>query len=437
MRHLVCIVAFIIFLPVQILAQPDFTAYYSNPIIPVGAAGAWDEGIVISPGITVVNDTFYMAYMGTSNFQTEPLSIGLATSTDGVNFTKSTSNPILSGDGSGFNAYSVGGGLLVYDNNTWNLYYLGNSSTTNIPGNVISRATADNPHGPWTKSNDTLLTAGSGGEWDSKFVVSEQIIATDTGLVMFYWAGDDWYPNTYTAQIGMAVSSDNGKSWQKYDNPLTTNSPFAESDPVLTVGSEGTYDAVSIYGATVIKNASQWEMYYLGASFTDTDGICYATSPDGISWTKHAGNPIFTFWEDPAVINILEMPSAVIHNDTCFLYYDYGTIDAGIGLATAINPPGAIENIFENYTRDFILYPNYPNPFNPITVISYHLAVSSNVEINIYNTLGKKVATLVSEKKQAGQHQVTWDASGQASGVYFYQLKAGRFSQTKKLLFIQ
>jgi flagellar hook assembly protein FlgD len=68
------------------------------------------------------------------------------------------------------------------------------------------------------------------------------------------------------------------------------------------------------------------------------------------------------------------------------------------------------------------LHQNYPNPFNPKTVISWQLAVGSQVEISIINLLGQKVSTLVSEKLNAGLHQVEWDATGFASGVYFYRL---------------
>jgi len=87
--------------------------------------------------------------------------------------------------------------------------------------------------------------------------------------------------------------------------------------------------------------------------------------------------------------------------------------------------------------RTYTLDQNYPNPFNPSTVISWHLAVSSHVNLAIFNVLGKKVATLVSEKQAEGNHHVEWDASGLASGVYFYKIQAGSFNQTKKLILIK
>jgi uncharacterized lipoprotein YddW (UPF0748 family) len=96
-----------------------------------------------------------------------------------------------------------------------------------------------------------------------------------------------------------------------------------------------------------------------------------------------------------------------------------------------------IEDAFESTPTGFELYNNYPNPFNPKTVISYKLSVISYVELTIYNLLGEKIVTLVSEQQQAGYHQVQWDASGYATGVYFYQLKTDSKMDMKKMILVQ
>ena len=88
-------------------------------------------------------------------------------------------------------------------------------------------------------------------------------------------------------------------------------------------------------------------------------------------------------------------------------------------------------------TRTFKLYQNYPNPFNPTTVISWQLPVSSDIEVTIYNLLGEKVATLISEHQHAGYHTVEWDASSHASGIYYYLIKAGVFQQVKKMILLR
>ena len=81
----------------------------------------------------------------------------------------------------------------------------------------------------------------------------------------------------------------------------------------------------------------------------------------------------------------------------------------------------------------FGLEQNYPNPFNPKTTIRYHLAAGSHVSLKVYNLLGNEIKTLVNEIQQPGDYDLDFDASDLSSGVYFYQLIAGDFSETKKL----
>ncbi len=85
----------------------------------------------------------------------------------------------------------------------------------------------------------------------------------------------------------------------------------------------------------------------------------------------------------------------------------------------------------------FELFQNYPNPFNPSTSIRYNLPVSGFVNIKIFNSLGKEVATLVNEKQSPGLYRVNWQTSGYSSGVYFYRIETDGFMQTKKMLLIK
>jgi len=72
----------------------------------------------------------------------------------------------------------------------------------------------------------------------------------------------------------------------------------------------------------------------------------------------------------------------------------------------------------------FKLMPNYPNPFNPTTTIRYQLPAKMDVQVTIYNVLGRRVATLANATQKAGQHELRWDASQMASGLYFYRVVA-------------
>jgi hypothetical protein len=80
---------------------------------------------------------------------------------------------------------------------------------------------------------------------------------------------------------------------------------------------------------------------------------------------------------------------------------------------------------------------NYPEPFNPSTTISFVLPTRSSVSLKIYDMLGREVSVVVSGELQAGHYTRQWNASAFASGVYFYRLQAGTYSETKKLLLLK
>jgi hypothetical protein len=101
-------------------------------------------------------------------------------------------------------------------------------------------------------------------------------------------------------------------------------------------------------------------------------------------------------------------------------------------------PTGIREN--NPIIRGILLKQNYPNPFNPTTMINYQLPMSSEVELSVYNLLGQKIATLVSERQPAGTYTVKWSAfqsAGIASGVYLYRLEAGEYIVTRKMILMK
>ena len=100
---------------------------------------------------------------------------------------------------------------------------------------------------------------------------------------------------------------------------------------------------------------------------------------------------------------------------------------------------GTITSIEKNdiVADKFYLSQNYPNPFNSNTNIQYAISSSQFVTLKVYDVLGKEIASLVNEEKRLGTHSVNFDASILASGIYYYQLRAGEFVETKKLILLK
>ena len=96
-----------------------------------------------------------------------------------------------------------------------------------------------------------------------------------------------------------------------------------------------------------------------------------------------------------------------------------------------------VQNNNSNIPNKFALYQNYPNPFNPMTKFKFQMPKTSLVKLIIYDVLGSEITTLVNEELNPGTYEVEWDASGLSSGVYFYTLRAGEFTESKKMLLIK
>lgn len=106
----------------------------------------------------------------------------------------------------------------------------------------------------------------------------------------------------------------------------------------------------------------------------------------------------------------------------------------GITLERAM---GTSNEVDTGLPQSFDLKQNYPNPFNPTTRIAFDLPQAANVELTVYDMLGRKVATMVNERMNAGRHSMEFDASRLASGMYIYRIKAGSFTSIKKMMLIK
>ena len=106
-----------------------------------------------------------------------------------------------------------------------------------------------------------------------------------------------------------------------------------------------------------------------------------------------------------------------------------------------INAGVEILNFFKNHKRvipkEFKLIQNFPNPFNQTTTIGFDLNKTSQVTLKVINILGEEVATLVSDRLNAGSYNYKWDAGNQARGLYLCQLHVGAFTQMKKMMLFE
>lgn len=107
------------------------------------------------------------------------------------------------------------------------------------------------------------------------------------------------------------------------------------------------------------------------------------------------------------------------------------------GLQSACKPEVSVPGRSESIPYRFSLSQNFPNPFNPSTTIKFQLPRASQVNLTVFDIVGRDVSVLVNDRRDAGVHEVRFDASGLSSGVYFCRLQAGDFTQTKRLLLLR
>jgi hypothetical protein len=152
--------------------------------------------------------------------------------------------------------------------------------------------------------------------------------------------------------------------------------------------------------------------------------------PFAVTWTWGSGKVVYfnnawiwyvdTYWRDDLVNG-----KKLMENALAYVYY--GEV-SGVDDKNHLN---------RRVVSNFILEQNYPNPFNPSTRISFTLPISEHVTLDVYNTLGEKVATLLDKKMNAGSHNVQFDATYLPSGIYFYRIQGGEFSQVRKMVVVR
>jgi hypothetical protein len=202
----------------------------------------------------------------------------------------------------------------------------------------------------------------------------------------------------------------------------TPNGPTATF--TFTLIKSGLYDIFEILPTTV--NSANNALYKIISDGTTIDSL-YLNQNQGSGNWKDIGR-YFLRADVPTSIKVIDSGEStsgpVIRADAFKIALFQETTDLDNGDLVSV-------------PDEFNLYQNYPNPFNPITRISWQSPVGSWQTLKIFDVLGNEVATLVDEYKPAGSYEVEFSAIKLASGLYIYQLKAGRYLDTKKMIFIK
>lgn len=328
---------------------------------------------------------------------------------------------------------------------------------------------------PWNAAGPAL-SHGSPDAFDAKWAVNPCVIVLDTQLVMYY----NGYDGT-KYQTGVAFSSD-GVRWTKYSgNPVLRVQPGWESiatvpgkviespsgsahrlsmyyigydgvswrtgiaysddgltwtragtSPVLDVGPPGTWDQ---HGASVNTIVADRGLYYMFYQTVMPSPIGIATSTDGVTWARYRRNPIL---QPPFEGISLGFGSMLLEDGILRYWFSLGGPSWGVSYAVSPWNPDFITGVGDAAGADGIaLHEPYPNPFNPGTTMRYELPESKEVRLIVYDMVGREVSVLVNGRKDAGVHEVRFDGSGLASGVYITRLTAGTSVHTRKLLLLR
>ena len=295
---------------------------------------------------------------------------------------------------------------------------------------------------PWNIGGDVTPQQFPGYDPHSDPLLSPNAWGGGNGMLYQTYSNDSTYPAppdsiTFTAPIhNLGPDADKFrdtttgeiKDASDLGESLTTFSPHSSPDGIV-------FDRDSVLagdlkgGAFVTRINSSSLLKDLGD--TGNDLLLVSLTKADSNYTAHVTQLVKNFLS-PLGIELVGnklyvMETGLNYNNNSPKLYEVTLPEDN---PTAVNNQG-------NILLSFKLYQNYPNPFNPVTSIDYTVPKSNFVTLRVYNLLGEEVSTLVNEVKQSGKYEVKFNGSDLTSGVYFYQMKAGNFSDTKKFILMK
>jgi photosystem II stability/assembly factor-like uncharacterized protein len=263
-----------------------------------------------------------------------------------------------------------------------------------------------NQCGNWTQVNNGLLNS------------SIYAVSVDSGDVIYAGTASGAYRST-----------NDGDNWILM--PLDTSIVsvysflFTQYSRVFCGTSKGIYLSTNggntwLQDGLITASVYSLSLASSGAIFSGTSQGAYRSTDQGVSWdTVNSG------------LQDLNIYAMMVDRSGHLLAGTSNGLFRSLQAFTSVG--GNINAFLSTYSLD----QNYPNPFNPATIISFSLPRHDFVYLDVFNLLGEKIATLVSAELTGGVHKVEWNPTGVASGVYFYRLRAGSFSATKKLVLLR
>ena len=402
-----------------------------NPLLSGVGSGAWNHHVT-QPSVVYNADSsryevWFVGFTGAPgpNNDYHPYNIGFAYSKDGANWTMYPS-PVLSPSPGTWDAYTVDIPMVIRQNGQYKMWYTSFLSPTS-PDYLGYATSPDGIH--WTKYSGNPVMGPGKAPWEVAGPYGCSVMPFQGGYKMWYAGVDATFLKD---NIGYATSTD-GIAWVKdtIDNP------------VLKPGAANQWDDFFVGVPQVLQIGSTYYMWYTGwQSSANPEAVGVASSTDGgKTWIKDDTNPVLRPTAGGWDGSYLQCGTVRQRRDTLDMWYGglLTPISSNffeIGHATLKIPTGITLKEGE-IPKHFTLLQNYPNPFNPSTIIRFELPKSSEVRLSVYDILGREVSVLVNERRDVGVHEVKFDGSDLASGMYFYRLQAGDFVQTRKLLLLK